>query len=104
MLVTVMITATPPGRFTATVPDLPGCVLTDGDQGSLLARTRLAIEGRLIDALLAGEELPVARDPADWRADGRFAGARALQVHMNLAHLRAVARHQRRGGPGPAGA
>lgn len=80
--------------YLATAPDLAGCTLTDPDHGTAFARLRLLIEGQLADQLLAGRPLPPLRAAEAWRAEARFAGARWYELHVNLPHIEAVARHQ----------
>ena len=94
MMVSVVIEEQPGQVFTAIAPDLPQCQLQDTDPGNAFARIRLAIEGALADLLLAGKPLPAIRSAADWRADSRFAGGRWYEMHMNIGHIEAVARHQ----------
>jgi hypothetical protein len=56
---------------------------------------RLAIEDVLTQRLLDGTPLPDTRDgtpPADYPV---LPGLRWLTIHINLAHLRALAEHQR---------
>lgn len=94
MLIAIAIERRPAGAVRGSAPDLPGCCLDDTDAGQAFARLRLLIEGRLADLLLAGSELPAVRPIAEWQRDVRFQGAAWYEVHINLAHLAAVARHQ----------
>lgn len=84
------------GVFTATVPDLPACRLEDRDEGLAVARLRLMIEGALADLLIAGRPLPAVSDINNLRGDERYRDGRWYDVHFNLAHIEAVARHQSR--------
>lgn len=95
MLVTLAIQRLPPGDFRATAPDFPGCVVTDREMDSAIARLRLAIEGILADRFLAGLEIPAVHSAAHWRRLSQTAGIHWHELHINIAHIEAVARHQR---------
>jgi hypothetical protein len=84
------------GVFAATVPDLPAFRLEDPDEGLAIARLRLAIEGALVDLLIAGRLPPAVSNINDLRGDQRYRDGRWYDVHFNLAHVEAVARHQSR--------
>lgn len=98
MLFAIALLKTPDGRLRAVAPDLADCDLTGATEQELLPKLRLAIEGELTRLLLAGEALP---DPGNGEAvqgflpAGTFQGpARWLNVHINIGHLQALARHQ----------
>lgn len=82
------------GVFTASAPDIPTCRVEDRDEGIAVARLRLVIEGALADLLLAGRPLPRIRPIEDARAGHPHGDGRWYDVHFNLAHIEAVARHQ----------
>lgn len=94
MLFTVVIEDQADAGFRAIAPDLDDCAVSDPDPGNALARVRLLVEGTLADLLLAGQPVPSPAPAGAWRRDPRFARGRFYEVHMNLDHLRAVARHQ----------
>lgn len=94
MFTTIAVLPLPSGDFRASAPDLPGVELTDRDAGNAFARIRLAVEGALADGLLAGRAPPPRRTLAEWQREPSYAGARWYEVHINLGHLEAVARHQ----------
>ncbi len=101
MFISIAIQQQAPGRIRATAPDLPGCSLEDAEVASACARLRLAIEGYLADLLLAGEPVPEPRSLVQWRDDAKLAGADWYEMHINIAHIEAVARHQRAAIPLP---
>jgi hypothetical protein len=84
------------GLFTACAPSLPECRLEDRDGGLAVARLRLVIEGALADRLIAGRPLPEISEIGMLRADERYRNGRWYDVHFNMAHIEAVARHQSR--------
>lgn len=94
MFIAIAVQRLPSGLHRARAPELEGVELTDPDAGNVTARLRLVIEGVLADRLLAGTPLPAGRPPAHWAADPAFTGARWYEVHMNLGHIEALARHQ----------
>jgi predicted RNase H-like HicB family nuclease len=100
MQISIALNKEDSGAFQASAPDLPGCSLVDPDKDRAFARLRLVIEGALADALLAGKPLPAVHPPGHWRDDPRYAGALWYEAHMNVAHIEAVARHQRGRRPG----
>lgn len=87
------------GRLRAIAPDLANCDLAGATDQELLPKLRLAIEWELTRLLLAGAPLPDTRDgqplPGFRPPEGTPASVRWLHVHINLAHLEALARHQR---------
>lgn len=95
MLVTVEIRRLPDGAYEATAPDFPGCVLTGLDPDSVMARLRLVIEGDLADRFLAGLEAPTLGDMRRWRQTRPAPDIQWSEVHINVPHIEAVARHQR---------
>jgi hypothetical protein len=88
------------GTLRAVAPDLDHCDLTGTTEEELLPRLRLAIESEMTRVLLAGAALPESRvlQPAPgFGANNSGSGpVRWLTVHINLAHLKALARHQSR--------
>ena len=99
MLVTISIQETPSGEFVATAPDFQECTLTDPDADSAFARIRLAVEAALTDVMISGSPVPAVRTLAGWQKEPAFRNARLYEMHMNIRHLDAVARHQK-GWPG----
>lgn len=95
MLVTVGIRRLPDGDYEATAPDFPGCALTGNDPDSVMARLRLVIEGDLADRFLAGTQAPALGDLAQWRRTRPAPDIQWSEVHINVPHIEAVARHQR---------
>jgi predicted RNase H-like HicB family nuclease len=94
------------GSLRALAPDLPGCDLKGHTKQELLPRLRLAIEAAITERLLTGQPLPDTRDghppPGGLPEDLRGIAERPnwLQIHINVAHLVALAAHQ--GGDRPA--
>ena len=86
-----------PTGLRALAPDLPACDLTGQTEQELLPRLRLAIEGTLTELLLARKPLPETREgqPAP-AARASLPTARWLTIHINVAHLAALAAHQAR--------
>lgn len=95
MLFAVALITTTDGRLRAVAPDLAHCDLTGDTEQELLPKLRLGIEGELIRLLLAGAGLPDTRDGAPLAAGALPDHARWLNIHINLGHLQALARHQR---------
>jgi predicted RNase H-like HicB family nuclease len=98
MLFAIALLATTDGKLRAIAPDLAHCDLTGSTEQELLPKLRLAIEGELTRLLLAGEELPDSRhgEPVPgFSPTGTVLGpVRWLNVHINVGHLEALARHQ----------
>lgn len=95
MLFAIALLPTADGRLRAVAPDLEHCDLTGNTEPELLPRLRLAMENELTRLLLAGTPLPDSREgrpPAGLALPGPV---RWLHLHINLAHLEALARHQR---------
>lgn len=80
-------------RWQAEAPDLPASRATGSSSGEALARVRLALEGLIAGRLGRGEALPEPRSLQQLQADGE-AGGTYYEVHINLRHLGALARHQ----------
>jgi predicted RNase H-like HicB family nuclease len=80
-------------RWQAVAPDLPGSCITGHSSGEALARVRLALEGLIAERLGQEEALPEPRTQQQLEADGEASGE-YYQVHINLRHLGALARHQ----------
>lgn len=84
----------PDGTIRAYAPDLPGCETLGETRESVLPTLRLAMEAHITSLLLRGIPLPAARDiypPATGTADP----VRWLTINLNVAHLAALAAHQR---------
>jgi hypothetical protein len=100
MLYAVALLTTANGTLRAVAPDLDHCDLTGTTEEELLPRLRLAIESELTRVLIAGTALPESRDgrPAPGFGGNNPGSGRVrwLTVHINLAHLKALARHQSR--------
>ena len=73
--------------FRAECPDVPGCVVTGSTLDRTLTAARLTLEANLAAALGRGEAAPEP-SPARDEEPGWYT------VHINLAHLQALARHQ----------
>lgn len=95
MLYAVALLTTANGTLRALAPDLDHCDLVGTTEQDLLPKLRLAIEGELTRLLIAGTALPASRDgrPAPGFS-ATSSTVRWLTVHINLAHLEALARHQ----------
>jgi hypothetical protein len=96
MLVTIGIHRLPTGEHEAQAPDFPGCTLVDLDADSAFARLRLLIEGDLADRYLTGRPEPALHGLSHWRSHSTNPATNWSQVHINVPHIEAVARHQRR--------
>jgi hypothetical protein len=98
MLLAIALQDIGDGRLRAVAPDLAHCDLTGATEQELLPKLRLAMEGELTRLLLASLPLPDARGGTPLRGfdAGTPSGGtlRWLTVHINLDHLRALARHQ----------
>ena len=98
MLFAVALLDPTDGKLRAIAPDLNHCDLTGSTEQELLPKLRLAIEGELTRLLLAGESLPDSRNgepiPGFSPAGMARAPVQWLNVHINLGHLEALARHQ----------
>jgi hypothetical protein len=95
MLVPIACWPDPAGGLRAAVPDLGAGQYAAASEQALLPMVRLAIEDALTRRLLDGESLPDTRagvPPEGYAAPQRL---RWLTIHINLDHLRALARHQR---------
>jgi predicted RNase H-like HicB family nuclease len=94
MLLPVLITADPAGHFHGTAPDLPDCSATGSTHDQTLAITKLVIEGQLAELLGKGEPLPQGTSLSELAKTTRTPGGTWYEIHFNLDHLKAVARHQ----------
>jgi hypothetical protein len=98
LLYAVALFTDPDGALRALAPDLQNCDLTGSAQQELLPRLRLAMESELTRLILAGTALPDARDgrplPGFVGISAGSSAVRWLTIHINLAHLQALARHQ----------
>ena len=95
MLFSVALMETTDGRLRAVVPDLPYCESSGHLEQELLPKLRLLVEDELTCLLMAGRPLPDTRDGAAPTDRKDLAPARWCSLHINLAHLEALARHQR---------
>ena len=82
-----------PEQWEVTAPDLPECRTTGRSSGEALARARLALEGLIAARLGREEPLPQPRSRDQLLAEDPT-GVEYFEVHINLRHLRALARHQ----------
>lgn len=100
MLFAVAFAPAAGGALRAWAPDLAGCEVSGGSPQEVLPQLRLAIEGGLTELLLEGSPLPDTRDgrpPPDCTSEAAGnPGLRWLTIHINVAHLEALARHQQR--------
>jgi predicted RNase H-like HicB family nuclease len=94
MLLPVLITADPTGCFHGTAPDLPGCSATGSTHDQTLAITKLVIEGQLAEMLGKGEPLPQGSSLSELAKTIHAPEGTWYELHFNLDHLEAVARHQ----------
>jgi hypothetical protein len=95
MLFAVALIPTAQGPLRAVAPDLANCDLEGNTEQEVLPRLRLAVEAEITRLLLASIPLPDTGDgrpPAAYEAP---ASARWMTLHINVAHLEALARHQR---------
>ena len=83
-----------PGSWEAVAPDLPAARATAASSGEALARVRLALECAIAERIGRGEDLPEPRTLKELEAETAPAG-RVFEVHINLRHLGALARHQK---------
>jgi hypothetical protein len=97
VLIPVCIASQEDGTLLATVPDIPAVTASDSELGRALTRIHLKLEGFISEQLLAEEKLPEVRTLSAIRAAEPAADCTAdyYEIHINLTHLRAVARHQR---------
>ncbi len=96
MLFSVALMKTTDGGLRAAVPDLPACDLGGRTEQELLPKLRLRVEDEITCLLMANKPLPDTRlgaPPSDYVAQDPV---RWLSLHINLAHLEALARHQQR--------
>lgn len=81
------------GGWEASAPDVPAVRIAAPTSGEALARVRLALEGAIAERLGRGGALPEVRSLQELAANAE-PGSRYFEVHMNLRHLAALARHQ----------
>lgn len=94
MLFSVALIQTTDGNMRAVVPDLPDCELSGHLEQELLPTLRLLVEDALTRLLIAGKPLPDTRNGAVPTGHKDLVPARWVSLHINLAHLEALARHQ----------
>lgn len=80
-------------HWEAEAPDLPASRATGRSSGEALARVRLALEGLIAERLGRGDELPDLRSLEQLQS-GDNGQDDCYEVHINLRHLDALARHQ----------
>jgi predicted RNase H-like HicB family nuclease len=96
MFFSVRIRKSGENRYEASVPDLPGCRVESPTKARALTDVHLAIETLIAELLGKGRSVPES-SPASNREsnpDSNDEGAEWFSVHINLAHLEAVAIHQ----------
>lgn len=94
MLFSVALMETTDGKLHAIVPDLPACELSGDTEQELLPKLRLLVEDQITCLIMANKPLPdTGTTLSPKRMD--LPAARWLSLHINLAHLEALARHQR---------
>jgi len=84
------------GLYIAKAPDFPGCTATGSELGRTIARIHLQLEGLVSDILINGELLPTITDLNASTGRKPTDNGDYYQIHINLVHLAAVARHQTR--------
>ena len=92
MLVPICVKQQQDGRLIATVPDMPGVSASGSELGRTLTRIHLKLEGYISELLLADQPVPEVRTLAQVR--GMDSVTECYEIHINLTHLRAVAKHQ----------
>jgi hypothetical protein len=92
VLIPVCIVSQEEGELLATVPDIPGVTASGSELGRTLTRIHLKLEGFISNLLLAEKSLPEVRTLDAIRV--AEPSADCYEIHINLTHLRAVARHQ----------
>jgi len=80
--------------FEALVPDIPGCAVNGLTTARLLTDIHLAIEVKIAEILGKGDTVPAPRGQQELQNETRYIGCEWFSVHINVAHLRAVAKHQ----------
>jgi hypothetical protein len=95
MLFAVALIPTARGPLRALAPDLANCDLEGTTEQELLPRLRLAMEAEITRLLLTGMPLPDTREGRPPDNSATPAAARWMNLHINMAHLEALARHQR---------
>ena len=101
MLVPVYISRESDQTFLAIAPDFPGCTARGSELGRTITRIHLKLEGRVSDMLIRGEPLPAVSEQEATGDEPVTDAGHGYQIHINLVHLAAVARHQTRRGPAP---
>ena len=99
MLVPVFITRDEKNSYLAIAPDFSGCTARGTELGRTITRIHLQLEGRVSEMLINGEALPEIGSakgqlPRTVAGDGQL-----FEIHINLVHLAAVAKHQTRARP-----
>ena len=80
--------------YEALVPDIPGCTAKGVTAARLLTDIHLAIEVKLAELLGKGGSVPSPRHLRDFQNETRYRGCEWYSVHINVDHLRGVAKHQ----------
>ncbi|MCP4275969.1 MAG: type II toxin-antitoxin system HicB family antitoxin [Gammaproteobacteria bacterium] len=92
MLVPVCITKEADGRLLASVPDIPDVTASGSELDRTLTRIHLKLEGYVSELLLAEQPLPEIRTLKEIQNSVQIADC--YEIHINLMHLQAVAKHQ----------
>jgi hypothetical protein len=90
----VYIRARDKSTYEAVAPDLPECTVTSSTKSRALTDIHLLIESRIAEFLGRGAEVPESRQAKDIQQSVSVKGAEWFSIHINLAHLKAVAKHQ----------
>lgn len=96
MLVPVFITRDDKHSYLATAPDFSGCIARGTELGRTITRIHLQLEGRVSEMLINGEALPEIGSAKDQLPSVVADSGQFFDIHINLVHLAAVAKHQRR--------
>ena len=99
MLVPVFISRNGNNKFSAIAPDFPGCTASGSELGRTITRIHLQLEGRVSEMLIKGESLPEIAGPPHGHGKEPDGVGQFFQIHINLVHLAAVAKHQNRTRP-----
>jgi predicted RNase H-like HicB family nuclease len=80
--------------FEAVAPDLPDCAVNCETKARALTDIHLLIETIISRLLGQNSEIPRPRTQTEIQQSTPVADAEWFSIHINLAHLQAVARHQ----------
>ena len=76
------------------MPDIPACRAKGPTTARVLTDINLAIEVEMAKLLGRGDTAPAPRRLLELQNDERYTGCEWFSVHINIAHVRAVASHQ----------